>query len=128
MRSTTPGALRLLMLAVAALFAMIAARPALAQETVHVVAGGENLSTIAQGYGYSMIELAAYNGIANPNIVYVGQKIAIPSSGAVPQTLPRATAELPGAEGYHTVAGGETLSQIAKNNGCLLYTSDAADE
>ena len=87
MRSTTPGALRLLMLAVAALFAMIAARPALAQETVHVVAGGENLSTIAQGYGYSMIELAAYNGIANPNIVYVGQKIAIPSSGAVPQTL-----------------------------------------
>ena len=122
MRSTTPGALRLLMLAVAALFAMIAARPALAQETVHVVAGGENLSTIAQGYGYSMIELAAYNGIANPNIVYVGQKIAIPSSGAVPQTLPRATAELPGAEGYYTVAGGETLSQIAKNNG--MTTAD----
>jgi LysM repeat protein len=122
MWKTTPAMLRLLSLAVAALFALLAVRPALAQETVHVVKGGENLSTIAQSYGYSMIELAAYNGIANPNIVFVGQKIAIPSSGAVPQTLPRATAALPGAEGYYTVSGGETLSQIAKNHG--MTTAD----
>ena len=122
MWKTTPALLRLLSLAVAALLALLAVRPALAQETVHVVKGGENLSTIAQSYGYSMIELAAYNGIANPNIVFVGQKIAIPSSGAVPQTLPRATAALPGAEGYYTVSGGETLSQIAKNHG--MTTAD----
>lgn len=122
MWKTTPVAARLLTLAVAAIFALLLARPAQAQEAVHVVARGENLSTIAQRYGYSMVELAAYNGIANPNIVYVGQKIAIPSSGAVPQTLPRATAELPNGDGYYAVSGGETLSQIAKNHG--MTTAD----
>ena len=119
MTSTT---LRLLVMVAIALCALLLARPALAQESVHVVASGENLSLIAQRHGLTMIELAAYNGIANPNIVYVGQKIAIPGSGATPQTMARATAALPGAAGYYTVSGGETLSQIAKNHG--MTTAD----
>ena len=78
--------------------------------------------TIAQRLRPEYDELAAYNGIANPNIVFVGQKIAIPGSGAAPQTLATATAELPGDDGYYTVVGGETLSQIAKHNG--MTTAD----
>lgn len=122
MWSTTSTARRVLVFAAAMLFAVLVARPALAQETVHVVTGGENLSMIAQRYGLTLAELAAYNGIANPNIVFVGQKIAIPGSGAAPQSLTAATAELPGADGYYTVSGGETLSQIAKNHG--MTTAD----
>ncbi|MCX6043057.1 MAG: LysM domain-containing protein, partial [Caldilinea sp.] len=51
-----------------------------AQELVHVVARGENLSTVAHRYGLSQQELAAYNGIANPNLLWVGQRLQIPGS------------------------------------------------
>lgn len=90
-------------------------QPAHAQEAVHVVSGGENLSTIARRYGMTMQELAAYNGIVNPNLVFVGQKIQIPGSGYAPQTLaPANTNWMPGDGGYHVVARGQTLSEIAK--------------
>ena len=107
----------------AAVFAALLAglwlvRPAYAQETVHVVTGGENLSTIARRYGMTMQELAAYNGIVNPNLVFVGQQIQIPSSGLSPQTLAMASGDnLPGDAGYHVVGRGETLSEIAKSYG-----------
>ncbi|MCM3364365.1 LysM peptidoglycan-binding domain-containing protein [Niallia sp. MER TA 168] len=42
--------------------------------------------------------LAAYNQIANPNLIKVGQKIKIPSTQAV----------------YYVVKKGDTVSQIAK--------------
>ena len=47
-------------------------------ETVYVVAKGDTLSGIATKYGTTYQKLAAYNGIANPNLIYVGQKIRIP--------------------------------------------------
>jgi LysM repeat protein len=102
----------------AAIMAMAAgvwlAQPAHAQEQVHVVAGGENLSTIARSYGMTLQELAAYNGIVNPNLVFVGQRIQIPSSGYAPQTLaPADSSVLPGDNGYHVVARGQTLSEVA---------------
>ena len=104
---------------VAATVALVAVcwliEPAHAQDNVHVVAGGENLSTIARRYGMTMQELAAYNGIVNPNLVFVGQKIQIPSSGYTPQTLaPAQSNVLPGDAGYHTVARGQTLSEVAR--------------
>ena len=55
---------RLLMPAAAALtLLLLFGRPALAQERLHVVAPGENLSTIAQRYGLTLGELSAYNGV-----------------------------------------------------------------
>ncbi|HQY92540.1 LysM peptidoglycan-binding domain-containing protein [Caldilinea sp.] len=93
-------------------------QPVHAQDAVHVVAGGENLSTIAKGYGMTLQELAAYNGIVNPNLVFVGQQIQIPTSGYAPQTLaPADSFTLPGDEGYHVVARGDTLSEVAKAYG-----------
>ncbi len=47
-------------------------------EQVHVVQAGENLFRIALRYGMNVNDLAAYNGIANPNFIYVGQVIRIP--------------------------------------------------
>ena len=103
---------------IALLAAVWMAQPAYAQDSAHVVSGGENLSTIARQYGMTMQELAAYNGIVNPNLVYVGQQIQIPSDGQSAQALaPATTAALPGEAGYHTVARGETLSGIAKTYG-----------
>jgi LysM repeat protein len=44
----------------------------------HVVQPGENLFRIALAYGLTYPQLAAANGIANPSIIYVGQKLIIP--------------------------------------------------
>ncbi|MBN1486089.1 MAG: LysM peptidoglycan-binding domain-containing protein [Anaerolineae bacterium] len=45
---------------------------------VHVVQSGENLFRVALKYNYNYLYLARYNGISNPNMVYVGQEIIIP--------------------------------------------------
>ncbi len=55
-------------------------------ETVHVVQPGENLFRIALKYNLPTAYLATYNGITNPNLIYVGQKIRIPSGAAQPVT------------------------------------------
>ena len=47
-------------------------------ETLHVVQPGENLFRIALRYGLDYVYLASYNGITDPNLVYVGQQIKIP--------------------------------------------------
>lgn len=50
------------------------------QERTHVVQAGENLFRIGLQYGFTVDELASYNGIANPNVLDVGQVIKIPPS------------------------------------------------
>ena len=45
---------------------------------VHVVKNGETLSGIAKKYGTTYKALASVNGIANPNLILVGQNIIIP--------------------------------------------------
>lgn len=57
-------------------------------ETVYVVKKGDTLSGIARKYGTTYQKLAQYNGIANPNIISVGQKIRIP--GKATQAAPAA--------------------------------------
>ena len=53
-----------------------------ASETVYTVKKGDTLSGIAAKYGTTYQKIAEYNGIANPNIISVGQKIRIPGSNS----------------------------------------------
>lgn len=46
--------------------------------SVYIVKKGDTLSDIADKYNTSYHNLANYNRIANPNMIYVGQKIKIP--------------------------------------------------
>ena len=49
-------------------------------EQLHTVQAGENLYRIGLRYGCTVAELSAYNGIANPNYINVGQQIRIPTT------------------------------------------------
>lgn len=80
--------------------------------TTHVVQSGENLFRIALQYGMSYQRLAAYNGITNPNIIYVGQVLKIPPDGG---TTP------PSGDRIHVVQRGENLFRIALQYN-MLYT------
>lgn len=84
------------------------------QEDVHVVRPGETLFTIAQRYGVSVDEIVQVNHLANPNAIYVGQKLRIPRSGEA------ASSEGEEAPGVHIVQPGETLSSIAARYGVTV--------
>jgi LysM repeat protein len=51
-----------------------------AADIIYTVVKGDTLSGIASRYGTTYQALAAYNGIANPSLIVVGQKIKIPQS------------------------------------------------
>ena len=55
-------------------------------EVTYTVVAGDTLSKIAAKYGTTYQKLAAYNGITNPNIIRVGQKIKIPGTAAPKKT------------------------------------------
>lgn len=50
--------------------------------TVYTVKKGDTLSAIAAKHGTTYQKIAAYNGIKNPNVIRVGQKIKIPTTTA----------------------------------------------
>ena len=54
---------------------------------IYVVKKGESLFSIAKQFGIKPADLAAYNGITNPDKIQAGQKLKMPQPGqAVPST------------------------------------------
>ena len=49
---------------------------------VHVVRRGETVASIARRYGTSVASIATLNGLRNPNLIYVGQRLRIPKGGS----------------------------------------------
>lgn len=77
------------------------------QEQIHVVQPGQNLFRIALQYGFDTDTVARYNGITNPEMIYVGQKIRIPAGGG--STVPSGT----NSGGTYVVQAGDSLLSIA---------------
>lgn len=78
------------------------------KDKVYTVKKGDTLSGIADKYGTTYQALASYNGIKDPSLIYVGQKIKIPGAGQ--QTTAK-------KETVYTVKKGDTLSGIAAKYG-----------
>jgi LysM repeat protein len=85
---------------------------------VHIVKRGENLYRIALTYGVSYHTLAAANGIANPNHIYVGQRLVIPGRGSTPAP----PSQPPSSGQTYTVRRGDTLSSIALRFGVSMWS------
>jgi LysM repeat protein len=81
----------------------------------HRVKSGETLSSIADQYRVSGRDLMALNNLRNANHVEVGQTLRLPSNAVMPRPAfkPVAVTPITGAT-EHTVAKGQTLTQIAK--------------
>ncbi|HUS15588.1 MAG TPA: LysM peptidoglycan-binding domain-containing protein [Chloroflexia bacterium] len=77
----------------------------------HTVQYGETLTSIAAQYGVSVDALARANGIGSPNLIFVGQSLAIPGGTG-------GTAPAPAASGSgYVVQPGDNLSTIADRFG-----------
>jgi len=63
------------------------------RQGIHVVKQGETLLGISRQYGQSVRDLVAWNNLANPNQIHVGQELRVspsvePSGGAVATAIP----------------------------------------
>lgn len=112
----------LIVLVVATLLLAVSAEAAFASgQIVHRVKRGENLYQIARRYGTSVQAIASANGIRNPNYIYAGQRLVIPSHyGGGGYT---------GGSGgsWYRVRRGDTLSSIAWRYGTTVYALQKAN-
>jgi LysM repeat protein len=76
--------------------------------TVHTVAWGETLYSIARAYGVTPQAIAEVNGINVNSWVYAGTPLKIPNPTSVPASISPTT-----PSGYYTVRAGDTLFSIA---------------
>ncbi len=91
----------LIALVIVALLAPSVALPVHA-DTTYVVQRGDTLFLISVRFGVSMAAIMAANGIVNPNIIYVGQRLVIPTGGGAP-----------GGGATYGVRSGDTLVLIS---------------
>jgi LysM repeat protein len=95
---------------------------------VHIVQPGENLYRIALMYGTTIEAIAAANGIYNPRLIYVGQRLIIPPPGSPlppggpppPGGNPPTPGPPPPGARTHVVQPGETLFSIALRYGVTV--------
>jgi putative chitinase len=79
----------------------------------YTVRSGDTLSGIASRFGTTVAALQRANGISNPNLIYVGQKLTIPGGGA-PSRPPTNTPPVGGVGGTPPPSGsaGVTVAQL----------------
>ncbi|WP_217269630.1 LysM peptidoglycan-binding domain-containing protein [Neobacillus endophyticus] len=81
------------------------------QAATYVIKHGDTLSGIAAKFGTTVNALAQLNGIKNPNLIYAGQTLKIPSGSSSHSGVTQTT---------YTVRPGDTLSEIAAKFGTTV--------
>ena len=93
----------------------------------HTVQAGETLAAVGRLYGLGWTDIAAANGLTNPNQIFAGQQLLIPGSSSpgaaavapavetAPAPAPEVVVAAPAASGQrsHVVVAGEHLASIA---------------
>lgn len=82
--------------------------------TSHTVAPGETLAIIAARYELNWQDLARANNIVNPNLIYVGQTLTLPTdTGTGGAGTPPENGAAPGTVVRYVVRPADTLSELA---------------
>lgn len=86
----------------------------------YVVSPGDTLSSIARQESVTVADLAAANGIENPDMILAGTPLVLPSkSTATPAGV--------GSHQTHLVARGESIASIAANHGVAVGQIEEAN-
>ena len=112
-------------------------------DTIYVVKPGETLSQIAVRMGVSVQAIVTANGLANPNVIWVGQRLIIPAPGTVPvapvmvnapasavpvaPAIANAPVSAAASQTTYRVQPGDTLYKISRKNGVSLTALMAAN-
>jgi LysM repeat protein len=94
-------------------------------EQTYTVQRGDTLFRISQRFGVSISAIAQANNIANPNLIFAGTVLRIPTGGTPPPPQPTQPPTQPG--GTYTVQRGDTLGRIAQRFGVTLAAIRAAN-
>ena len=110
-----------------------AAKPTTGVSVYHVVKLGDTLDKVARAYGTSAAAIIAANGIRNPDLIWVGQKLLISGSKQPGAPAPQPTAKpkpqpAPSSQQIYVVQAGDTLGQIAKRYGTTVAAIMAAND
>ena len=103
----------------------LCAPPIQAASPTYIVQRGDTLSLIARRYSTTVRAIAELNGIVNPNLIYVSQRLLIPSAGHSSPSLRQAQDTAPSQ--IHIVQPGETLTRIASRYGTTVSAIVAAN-
>jgi LysM repeat protein len=88
------------------------------QPTSYTLKLGDNLTRIAAQYGTSVAAILAANGLPNPNRIYAGQTLVIPTADPVVADDASTSDESAAEEGTtYTVQRGDSAIKIARNFG-----------
>ncbi len=79
----------------------------------HTVRSGETLSVIARKYKVSLANLASWNGLTNPNLIRVNQKLTVRTQSSKPTENTTTQSYL--------IKAGDTLSHIARQYNTTVH-------
>jgi LysM repeat protein len=107
---------KLVMALVVVVLVLTTARPVFA-DTVYTVQPGDTLGRIATRFGVSVAAIMSANGLSNPNLIFVGQRLTIPTGNGAP---PPPTQPPSGGNTIYTVQPGDWLARIASRFGVTV--------
>ena len=88
--------------------------------SVHRIAAGDTVSSIAASYGVSLEEVLRVNNLQSSSLIFAGEELRLPGAGSS-ASAPAAAA------GTYTVEAGDTLGGIAASHGVSLDSVLAAN-
>lgn len=94
------------------IFLSLSSYTVLSAETVHVIAHGETLYSLARKYNVSLEDLLNKNSITDPSGLSVGTRLLIPGD----ETLASASISSAGSRAIYTVEKGDTYYGIARKH------------